>query len=145
MELEIARKAFDEIRNNFPSLRMLEKYDEENGLLEILIPEQDGLDFEISLNLQNNDELHIVASSLWVEWFPCTDPDKVNEYIEAVGGILSGAWRILEFLKSRKPVKAELQKPVNHDWETVATWSTFYFPSFKGYEQRVVQNKVPET
>jgi len=52
------------------------------------IPAQPGLSFEVHLNLQNRDELHLVASAFWCEWFPCSNPKKVERYIEAVSGLL---------------------------------------------------------
>jgi hypothetical protein len=35
-----------------------------------VFPEQAGLSFAVSLNLQNVDELHLSAPGFWVEWFP---------------------------------------------------------------------------
>ena len=40
------------------------------------IPAQPGLLFDVNLNLQNRDELHLQASTLWVSWFPCTKQKK---------------------------------------------------------------------
>jgi hypothetical protein len=45
------------------------------------IPTQDGLAFPIHLNLQNGDELHLVANhGFWLEWFPCTTPQVRDPY-----------------------------------------------------------------
>ena len=86
------------------------------------IPAQPGMAFPVDLNLQNLDELHLVASALWVEWFPCTDPKKVEKYFEAVSGVLSGQFRILEHWRGKRAVRAELQRPDAGGWETIANW-----------------------
>ena len=106
------------------------------------IPAQHGLSFDVSLNLQNLDELHLNASSLWVEWFPCTNPKKVEEYFEAVSGLLSGEFCILEHWRGKYAVRAHLQRPVNGGWKTIATWIDF-FPSLVPWPAKtynVVQN-----
>ena len=87
------------------------------------IPAQPGLSFKVHLNLQNLDELHLSASALWVEWFPCTNPKKVDDYFRAVSGLLSGEFRILEHWRDKRPVKAKLQAPIHDRWKTVAGWS----------------------
>src|SRR5262245_41140783 len=84
--------------------------------------EQPGLAFDVNLNLQG-DELHLSAGSFWLEWFPCTDPDVVARYRDAVTGLLGGRYRIVEHLVGNRPVKAELQSPVGDSWQTVGTWS----------------------
>ena len=58
------------------------------------IPIQPGLSLRIQLNLQNRDELHLVASNLWVEWFPCKDRGKVKLFVDAVAGLLVASWRL---------------------------------------------------
>jgi len=93
----------------------------ENVDLEIDIPAQVGLSFRVNLNLQG-DELHLSASRFSVEWFPCTKPEKVDKYFEAVSGLLSGRFRILEHWRGKRPVKAQLQRPNPGGWENVATW-----------------------
>ncbi len=86
------------------------------------IPVQSGLLFEVHLNLQNVDELHLSASALRVEWFPCTKPNKVEEYFEAVSGLLSGQYRILEHRRGKRAVRAELQRADASGFETITNW-----------------------
>jgi hypothetical protein len=92
------------------------------------IPAQPGLRFDVELNLQNRDELHVSAGALWVEWFPCTHPAEAEAYFDAVAGLLSGRLRILEHRRGTRAVKAELQRPSGSDWETIATWATLSLP-----------------
>lgn len=121
-ELIIARKAIAKIATRFPSLTMIE---EPNVPVELSIrlPVQPGLNYEVWLALQNNDELHFSVGNFWLEWFPCTESSRVKEYISAVTGFLSSQYRVLEHYRGKHCVKAELQAPSGGDWKTVGTWS----------------------
>lgn len=121
-QFEIALCTFEKIQAAFPALSM--KLDLHPAQLDLAmeIPAQSGLPFDVHLNLQNLDELHLSASALWYEWFPCTNPKKVERYFEAVSGLLSGEFRILEHWRGKRPVKAQLQRPSGGGWENVATW-----------------------
>jgi len=125
--LRIAEQAFEEIAARFPHLHMVR--DEEAKVeLMIRLPVQPGLRQQVSLYLANNDELNMVVDHFWLEWFPCTDPTKVEAYIEAVSGYLSGRYRILEHFRGKKCVKAELQAPSATGWETISTSSSIRLP-----------------
>src|SRR5215217_4572338 len=104
----IAEQAFEKIAARFPHLHMVRGEEPEIELL-IIFPVQPGLRQEVSLYLANNDELNMVVDHFWLEWFPCTDPRKVEAYIEAVSGYLSGRYRILEHYRGKKCVTTELQ------------------------------------
>ena len=135
-ELEIALDTFRRIQERFPRLTM--KLDREDPHVDVAldIPRQRGL---VSLNLQNRDELHIAAGAFWCEWFPCTSPAKVDEYFNAVTGLIEGKYRILEHLRGSRVVKAELQKPTGSGWETVGRWLTISLP-WPRKRTRVLQN-----
>ncbi len=120
-EFDIALSTFEKIRAAFPALTMNLDLHPKNVDLEMEIPAQAELLFRVNLNLQG-DELHLSASRFWVEWFPCTKPEKVDRYFEAVSGLLSGEFRILEHWRGRRPVKAQLQRPIRGAWESLATW-----------------------
>ena len=118
-ELEIALSAFETLRSRFPGLSMNLNLHHPQVDAAMDIPTQPGLSFKVHLDLQNLDELHLSASALWCSWFPCTDPKKVERYIEAVSGLLSGEFRILEHWRGRRWVKVQLQRPDGSDWKTV--------------------------
>jgi len=120
-QYEIALATFEKIRAAFPTLTMNLDLRPENVELAMDILAQSGLLFCVYLNLQNRDELHLNASRLWVSWFPCTKPEKANHYVEAVCGLLSGRFRILEQWRGRRVVKAQLQSPSQDGWKPVAT------------------------
>jgi len=82
---------------------------------------QSCLAFDVILNLQG-DELHLSAGAFWLEWFPCTDLEVVARYQDAVTGLLSGRYRILESAIGNRVVKAQLQRPDSDRWQTIGTW-----------------------
>jgi hypothetical protein len=90
------------------------------------IPVQDGLPFEVSLNLQF-DELHLNAGRhFWVEWFPCNLTARVEDFLDAVRGLLSGRYRIRERHVGRFAASATLERPENGRWIAAAQWSDFW-------------------
>lgn len=138
-EIEIALDVFRRIRQRFPHLAMTLDPHHPQVDVALDIPKQAGLDFAVHLNLQNRDELHIVAGAFWCEWFPCTAHEKVDEYLDAVAGLIEGRYRILEHVRGTTVVKAELQKPVDSGWETVGCWLRPSFP-WPRRRTRVLQN-----
>ena len=106
------------------------KIDDNHPQLELVmdIPSQRGLSLDIHLNLQNEDELHLSVGSFWNSWFPCTKTEIVELYIDAITGLISGRFRILEHLRGKRAVRAELQVFESGHWETVSNWSTWALP-----------------
>jgi enamine deaminase RidA (YjgF/YER057c/UK114 family) len=125
-----AREAFSAILGQFLHLASVEE-DDPNVEISIVIPVQEGLKHQVWLALQNRDELHFVAGHFWLEWFPCTDPARVESYINAVSGFLAGRNRILEHYRDSFCFKAQLQQPANGSWETIGTWSCLRWPSLR--------------
>jgi hypothetical protein len=79
--------------------------------ISITMPVQPGLSHKIWLCLQNFDELGFSVGHFYIEFFPCTKPDRVEKYMDAVSGFLSGNYRILEHYRGTKCYWAQLQKP----------------------------------
>jgi|SRR5580704_1946900 hypothetical protein len=124
----IAREVFAEIAKRFPSLQMVESHGEPVEI-SITMPVQPGLSYEIWLCLQNRDELGFkVDRHFYNEFFPCTKPDRVEAYLDAVTGFLSGKYRILEHHRGTKCYWARLQKPENGGWRTIGNWATLWIP-----------------
>ena len=140
-EHDIALSTFERLRAAFPELTMDLELHSKHVDLAMHIPSQPGLSFAVDLNLQNRDELHLSASRLWVEWFPCRDQRKVDKYFEAVSGLLSGRFRILEHWRGRRIVLAQLQRPDEGKWKTIAYTSnpTILFP-WPPKTLKVIQN-----
>ncbi len=138
--LQIAKKIFKRIATDYPSLETTIQEGSQVEL-EMVIPKQKGLKFPIHLNLQNNDELHLQAGNcFWLEWFPCTNPERVEQFVDAVNGLISGKYRILEHYRGKRAIKAEFQIPDGETWNTIGTWSTLSFPFPMRKEQKVVSN-----
>ena len=132
-------RLFQEIRDAFPQLSMRLDHDPPNVDLNMDIPGQPGLTFDMNLNLQG-DELHLNAGAFWLEWFPCTRPDVVQAYQEAVQGLLTGVYRIRERHRGARPFKAELQKPGVDGWQTIGTWYGWAWPLPRRTVEKVLQN-----
>ena len=135
----IARKAFTEIASQFPSLQMVEDKDAPVEI-SITIPVQSGVKQKVWLCLQNGDELHFSVGHFWLEWFPCTNPERVESFIDAVVGFLSGKYRIIEHFRGEKCFKAELQAPKSDSWQTIGTRWKFALPFPFGKTFREVRN-----
>ncbi len=119
--LGIAQEAFSRIGARSPGLAMTQDMSAPVEL-SIEIPVQPGLKYAVHLNLQNRDELHFSVENFWLEWFPCTDPSRVEAYIEAVSSFLSGHYRILEHHRGRRCTRADLQKPApGGGWTSIGT------------------------
>jgi hypothetical protein len=113
------QKMFEEIRRGFPRLSMNLQLEHPHVDFSMDIPKQSGLDFDVNLNLQG-DELHLSVGHFWAEWFPCTNPEVVSHYREAVIGLLSGRFRILELYLGPHNVGAYLQRPEGSGWHTTS-------------------------
>jgi len=140
IERKIAIDVFNRIRNSFPNLNITLNPEDPHVEISMDIPSQHGLKFSVNLNLQNNDELHLNAGALWVEWFPCNQPEKVEKYFESVCGLLSGNYRIVEYRVHGKAIKALLQKPIGTEWETINRWSKLHWPTFVKRDIIIIQN-----
>src|SRR5262249_12437409 len=100
---EVAR-LFESIQLAFPHLTMRLDRQHPHVDLNMDIPSQPGLLFNVNINLQG-DELHLDVGALWLEWFPCTDADVVARFREAVRGVLLGTFRIVEHLRGARAVR----------------------------------------
>jgi hypothetical protein len=137
----IAEKTFKEIQNHFPELTMKMDYEHEHVDLSMDIPKQKGLDFEINLNLQNDDELHISTAYIWCQLFSAESQELVDMFYENVLGIINGEYRILQFVKNDKVYKSFLQKPNGEEWETIYRgYERFKMPWTK-INENIIQNK----
>jgi len=102
---------------------------------------QPGLSFPVSANLQNADELQLAVGEVFCcNWFPCDDPRVVSEFREAMLGIISGEYRVVEFYRNDKPIRAELQRPTGETWIKAATYSKQRLPSLVRMRTRILRN-----
>ena len=133
---------FEGLRAEFPLLRIdikpVDAY-----LLEITvdIPQQPGLDFDVHLNLQNDDELYLcVSDSFRCSWFPSSEPAVTERYRDAVIGVLSGRYRILEYVRRGQVIGSDLEAPTGSGWTKVATSRQGLLPFTFGAKTQALQN-----
>ena len=117
--------ALAELRTRFPWLVVREVPDHPQVDAFAEIPVQPGLSLPVQINLQNADELHLVASHLWVEWFPCTHSAKLASFVEAVSGLISGELVIQECFVLGRPAVSTLRYR-DGSGRTVARWSSLW-------------------
>jgi hypothetical protein len=132
-------RCFESLRAAFPQLKIFLELQPPEVDLNLDIPKQSGLVFDLNLNLQG-DELHLHAGHLWLRLSPSDDPDVVEECMQAVRGLLVGDYRVVEYYRGRRVVKAQLQRPAQGDWETIGTWQRFHLPLPWRRSTRVLQN-----
>ncbi len=85
------------------------------------IPEQLGLDWYLWLCVQNYDELHIQHDLFTFSWFPADEPEKEAEFVNALEGLISGAFRLKcsYSRRGRRPYSVELEREAGGQWENV--------------------------
>jgi len=136
-----AESAIERIRTACPNLQM-DYADTGKAPVDWFfeIPSQPGLSVPVYINLQD-DELHLVISAFWCEWFPCTNPDSAGEFVQAVVGFLCGEIRLRETLRGGVPVKSELQRLDGSSWKTIASWRTLHLRWISRKSVRVIHNE----
>lgn len=139
---KIAEDSFKNIQDFFPNLSMTWDYNDKNVHLSMDILKQNGLDFDINVNLQNNDELHISTSYIWCQLFSAESPDVVETFLNAVKGLISGEYRIQQFIKDNKVYKSLLQRPENDQWVTVYRHHHKISFPWTSLEENIIQNKT---
>ena len=138
-------RAFQSLQAEFPSVEMWLVPEPADVDVMLDIPRQPGLSFPINLNLQG-DELQLSAGSYFhVEWFPCTDPKRQAGFFDAVRGLISGRYRIVEYHRGTEVDKAVLQRPSDKGWKTFATWGWIVGVWFSWRAKRVILQNTPLT
>tara|TARA_R110001592_G_scaffold239559_3_gene499504 strand:+ start:593 stop:1063 length:471 start_codon:yes stop_codon:yes gene_type:complete len=138
---DIAEKTFKKIQSYFPEMIMNMDYKHKHVELSMDIPKQNGLDFEINLNLQNDDELHISTDYIWCQLFSAESDELVDMFYESVLGIIKGEYRILQFVKNDKVYKSFLQKPNGEEWETIYRGHERIRMPWIKVQENIIQNK----
>ena len=106
------------LRAAFPRLDIKVQQDHPEVDLSINIPRQDGLSFDISLNLQE-DELHLNVGGFWRSYHPCDQPNVLQWFRETLAGLLSGSHRIVNHYRGRRLVGGDLQRLEGEEWKTL--------------------------
>ena len=82
---------------------------------------QSGLQADVLLNLQNEDEFHLcIGLHFWDEWFPCLAEGVSEEYLEMICGFISGTHRVVDYYRGTGCWKSVLQVDSQNRWKTVS-------------------------
>ena len=130
IEMERFTSAIELIRSKFPELQINVDLEEPNVHAVACLEEQPELDFDISIDLQNCDELAIIAESLWASYFPIGEEDSFEKFIDAIIGLISGNYRIVEYRVLGSLIKTTLEKPCGQEWLKIYTCSPMPSLSF---------------
>ncbi len=129
--LHVARQCIEQIQAEFPHLKIVEESEPSYVEWAATIPKQDGLDFDVSFNLQNNDELHLEAEGLWISFLPCSEPKAKNAFMDSVRGLLSGRYQIAFHSIGPFSLGATLQKSDDGNWKSIGgAGESMLFPRF---------------
>ena len=135
---ERASSIFKQVGETFPEFAMHHGQGED-GEPRLGIPAQAALHFEVVLYLYA-DALHLCADQFCGEWFPCSSWLVVEEYHDAVTGLLSGRYRIVQHSRRGKPLKAVLQRPSSPGWSTVYRHYQSLALPWLSADQRILQS-----
>lgn len=141
--LIIAETCFKKIRESLLQLEMEIDYEPDHVELSMDIFEQPGLDFDINLNLQNNDELHISTKHIDCALFPADSENVAKEFSNWVIGLVNGNYRIVKYSKNGKLFKANLQRPEGKNWKTVYTeFNSLKMPWISAKQEIIINTKA---
>lgn len=122
-----ARRAIETVLGRFPELASHNNPGDPVEL-SVTIPVQTGVRYEVWLAHQNGDELHFSVGHFWLQWYPCTEPERCQAFVDAVSGYLAGDFRVVEYLRLGRCFKAELQAPAGEDWKCIGTTKRLALP-----------------
>jgi hypothetical protein len=97
----------------------IEKITQRNVELLMRLPRQQGLSFELTLGLQNSDELNIGFEGFWSYFFPFAEKRHVVE--SALEGIALGKCRLAIHRQFGGVVKRVLEQRSNGSWDRIYT------------------------
>lgn len=138
--IQIAQAVIAEIAKQFPNLSMV-KNTEDPVELSIIVPVQPGLKYKICLGLQNEDVLFFaVSDNFYVSFYPCTNQNNVELFLEAVTGFISGDLGVIEYNRGRYCVKAYLQNMDEQSRYTMATWRGRFWWIFGRKTTQILRN-----
>jgi hypothetical protein len=141
VEIERFNQVVNLLQQRFPSLSIQVQLEHPHLHANLDIVKQPGLDFNININLQNRDELHLSASEFWGEWFPWGDQAVFDEFCDAALGVITGEYRIVERYVFGRYCTGALQKPVaRQGWKTIYSHSNLNAIIPWRSTERIVQN-----
>ena len=114
---ELFEDLIHQIRSAVPVLEMTESMEvPEFVSAQYFWPDQPGLNTELAVSLQNDDEVHLcIGREFWAEFRPVSDSDVRDEVFDRVIGFASGEYRIrAEYLGDRLE-RVTMQRPMEDE------------------------------
>ena len=135
-----ATKVLQRIQNEFPQLTMnLQELEPPNGNMELTIPMQCGMAFEIAV-LFEHDELVLVVSSFHAH-YDCSSLDEQIRCVDTVLQLINGHFRLKETLRGQTVCKSELQSIDKDEWHTIEVCGIFHLLWFRKKSTRFIVNQ----
>lgn len=97
----------------------IEKVDEPNVELMMRLPPQPGLSLELTLGLQNNDELNVGFGEFWSHFFPYENKRQLVS--DALDALVVGDCRLAIYTQLGGVVKRVLEQRFNGAWQPIYT------------------------
>ena len=98
---------------------IIERIDEPNIELLMRVPRQSGLSFELTLGLQNLDEINIGIEKFWSYFFPFPEVHRLVANI--LDDLVSGSCRLATYRQFGGVVKRTLEQHSKGTWSTIYT------------------------
>src|SRR5262249_50018746 len=95
----------------------IERINQPNVELLMKVPQQEGLSFELTLGLQNGDELNIGFDGFWSHFFPYEGARHLVE--SALDGIASGECRLAIHRQFGSVIRRVLEQRSNGSWRAI--------------------------
>ncbi len=97
----------------------IEKAAPDNIELLMRVPRQRGLSFELTLGLQNGDQLNIGVGEFWSHFFPF---EKVRPLVSSVlDGLVTGDCRLVTHTRRGRVIKRVLEQRAHGTWRAIYT------------------------
>lgn len=128
-----------QIRSRFPDIIL--NVELEHAWVDwfIDIPKQSLSKFDLHLN-QQCDLLQLSVNSFCLEWFPINKEHVFQGFMDTVLGLLSGEYRIAEYVRKGKGVGGNLQRKDNDCWKTIGRSYCGILPRTWFSQIQIIQN-----
>jgi len=115
----------------------IERINQPNIELLMRVPQQPGLSFELTLGLQNQDELNIGFANFWSYFFPYESKQQIVS--DALDALATGDCRLAIHTQFGRVVKRVLERRSNAHWQSIYTASMVRIP-FLGTKTSYLRN-----
>jgi hypothetical protein len=116
----------------------IEQINEPNVELLMRLPAQRGLSFELTLGLQNTDELNVGFEGFWSYFFPFAQKHELVK--DVLEGLMSGKCRLAVHRQFGVVVERTLEQRSNGSWTTLYTARSSFQLPFVGTQVSYVYN-----